>query len=91
MDHEILLWINANQEYLTGLALYDRYGHSPKIGMMLRIGEATAKNRLTLSNELGKSANLNKANRGVKKIRISEGGISGTVVDPKKIFQICLA
>jgi DNA repair protein RadC len=34
---------------------------------------------------------LNKANRIIKKVRISEGGISGTVVDPKKIFQICLA
>jgi DNA repair protein RadC len=34
---------------------------------------------------------LNKANRIVKKVRISEGGTSGTVVDPKKIFQICLA
>ena len=33
---------------------------------------------------------LNKANRVLKKVRISEGGISGTVVDPKKIFQICL-
>jgi len=34
---------------------------------------------------------LNRANRILKKVRISEGGISGTVVDPKKIFQICLA
>jgi len=34
---------------------------------------------------------LNKANRVLKKVRISEGGISGTVVDPKKIFQICLS
>ena len=33
---------------------------------------------------------LNRANRIVKKVKISEGGISGTVVDPKKIFQICL-
>jgi DNA repair protein RadC len=33
---------------------------------------------------------LNKANRVLKKVKISEGGISGTVVDPKKIFQICL-
>ena len=33
---------------------------------------------------------LNKANRVLKKAKISEGGISGTVVDPKKIFQICL-
>ena len=56
MDHEILLWINADQEYLTGLALFDRYGHSPKMGRMLRIGGATGKNRLTLSYELGKIA-----------------------------------
>lgn len=56
MDHEILLWINADQEYLTGLALFDRYGHSPKIGRILRIGGATGKNRLTLSYELGKIA-----------------------------------
>jgi DNA repair protein RadC len=34
---------------------------------------------------------LNKANRIIKKVKISEGGVSGTVVDPKKIFQICLA
>lgn len=33
---------------------------------------------------------LNRANRIIKKVKISEGGISGTVVDPKKIFQICL-
>jgi len=56
MDHEILLWLKSDQEYLTGLALFDRYGHSPKIGRMLRIGGATAKNRLTLSYELGKIA-----------------------------------
>ena len=34
---------------------------------------------------------LSKANKVLKKVRISEGGVSGTVVDPKKIFQICLA
>jgi len=33
---------------------------------------------------------LNRANKIVKKVKISEGGISGTVVDPKKIFQVCL-
>jgi DNA repair protein RadC len=33
---------------------------------------------------------LNRANRIVKKVRISEGGVSGTLVDPKKVFQICL-
>ena len=33
---------------------------------------------------------LNKANKIIKKIRISEGGVSGTVVDPKKVFHIAL-
>jgi DNA repair protein RadC len=33
---------------------------------------------------------LNKANKVVKKSSISEGGVSGTVVDPKKIFKIAL-
>jgi len=33
---------------------------------------------------------LNKANKVIRKIKISEGGISGTVVDPKKIFKISL-
>ena len=33
---------------------------------------------------------LNKANRVVKNCCISEGGVSGTVVDPKKIFKIAL-
>jgi DNA repair protein RadC len=33
---------------------------------------------------------LNRANRIIKKINISEGGISGTFVDPKKIFRYSL-
>ncbi len=33
---------------------------------------------------------LNKANKVIRKCLISEGGISGTVVDPKKIFKIAL-
>jgi DNA repair protein RadC len=33
---------------------------------------------------------LNKANRVIRRCCISEGGISGTVVDPKKIFKIAL-
>jgi DNA repair protein RadC len=33
---------------------------------------------------------LNKANRVIRKCCISEGGVSGTVVDPKKIFKIAL-
>jgi DNA repair protein RadC len=33
---------------------------------------------------------LNKANRVIKKVRISEGGVSGSVVDPKKVFKLAL-
>ena len=33
---------------------------------------------------------LNRSNRVMRKIRISEGGVSGTVVDPKKVFKTCL-
>lgn len=33
---------------------------------------------------------MNRANRVIRKCSISEGGISGTVVDPKKIFKIVL-
>lgn len=33
---------------------------------------------------------LNKANKVIRKCSISEGGVSGTVVDPKKIFKIAL-
>ncbi len=56
MDNEILFWIKADQDYLTGLALFERYTHNTKIGRMLRIGGATVKNRLTLSYELSKIA-----------------------------------
>lgn len=33
---------------------------------------------------------LNRANRVLKQVRISEGSVSGTVADPKKIFKIAL-
>ena len=56
MYNEILFWMNADQDYLTGLALFERYTHNTKIGRMLRIGGATVKNRLTLSYELSKIA-----------------------------------
>jgi DNA repair protein RadC len=33
---------------------------------------------------------LNRANRIIREVQISEGGFSGTVADPKKIFKIAL-
>ena len=59
MDHEILFWMKADQDYLTGLALFERYTHNTKIGRMLRIGGATVKNRLALSYELSKIESIN--------------------------------
>ena len=56
MNNEILFWMKADQDYLSGLALFERYTHNTKIGRMLRIGGATVKNRLTLSYELNKIA-----------------------------------
>lgn len=54
MVHEIFTWLNSEQDYPSGLLLYDRYCKSTNIGRILRIGGATGKNRLTLAYELGK-------------------------------------
>ena len=56
MDHEILMWVNSDQDYFTGVQIYDRYGRNPNLARLLRRGGATVKNRLTLSYELGKIA-----------------------------------
>lgn len=54
MDHEIFTWLNSEQDYPSGLFLYNRYCKNPKLGRILSVGGATVKNRLTLSYELGK-------------------------------------
>ena len=56
MDHEIHKWVNSDQDYFTGVQIYDRYGRNPNLARILRRGGATVKNRLTLSYELGKIA-----------------------------------
>lgn len=56
MDHEILIWLDSDQDYLSGLSLFERYGRNTNLTRILRIGGATGKNRLTLSYELGKLA-----------------------------------
>jgi hypothetical protein len=57
MDHEICNWLSTQQDYPSGLLLYDRYCKNSKLGRILRIGGATGKNRLTLAYELGKIIN----------------------------------
>ena len=54
MDHEIFTWLNSDQDYPSGLLLYDRFCRNSNLGRILRIGGATGKNRLTLAYELGK-------------------------------------
>ena len=54
MDHEIFSWLNSDQDYPSGLLLYDRFCRNPNLGRILRIGGATGKNRLTLAYELSK-------------------------------------
>jgi len=57
MDHEIFTWLNSDQDYPSGLSLYDRHCRNSNLGRILRIGGATGKNRLTLAYELGKMIN----------------------------------
>ena len=57
MDHEIFFWLSSEQDYPSGLSLYDRYCQNSNLGRILRIGGATGKNRLTLAYELGKVIN----------------------------------
>jgi len=54
MDHEIFTRLSSEQDYPSGLILYDRYCKNSNLGRILRIGGATGKNRLTLAYELGK-------------------------------------
>ena len=56
MDHELHMWVNSDQDYFSGVQIYERYGRNPNLARILRRGGATVKNRLTLSYELGKIA-----------------------------------
>lgn len=56
MDQEISSWLNSQQDYHSGLRLFDRYGKNFNLARILRVGGATGKNRLTLAYELGKFA-----------------------------------
>ncbi len=66
MDHDIFTWLNSQQDYPSGLILYDRYCKNPNLGRILRIGGATGKNRLTLAYELGKIIRYQIHNHSVK-------------------------
>lgn len=76
-----------------------------ELGRRRRESEAIQKEKITSSKDVFEVAQssladlnyesfllllLNRANKVLKKIQISEGGVSGTVADPKKIFKIAL-
>ncbi len=54
MDHEIFTWLNSDQDYSSGLLLFERYCKNASLSRILLVGGATGKNRLTLAYELGK-------------------------------------
>jgi len=54
MDHKIIVWLNSDQDYHTGLLLHNRYCKNPNLGRILRVGGANTNNRKTLAYELGK-------------------------------------
>jgi len=56
MVHEISSWLNSQQDYPSGLQLFDRYGKNFNLARILRVGGATGSNRKTLAYELGKLA-----------------------------------
>ncbi|MCF8297755.1 MAG: DNA repair protein RadC [Saprospiraceae bacterium] len=76
-----------------------------ELGKRRRSSEVLNKKRITTSREVFEAFQdvlsdsqyeefwmllLNRANKILKKVCISEGGVSGTVADPKKIFKIAL-
>jgi hypothetical protein len=54
MFHEIQLWFQSNQDYPSGIILFDRFCRNPNLARILRVGGATGKNRKTLAYELQK-------------------------------------
>ena len=77
MDHEIFTWLNSDQDYPSGLLLYDQYCKNPNLGRILRIGGATGKNRLTLAYELAKVIRHLGSQPGMVPINMSDNPGSG--------------
>jgi DNA repair protein RadC len=62
----------------------------PKVTGSKDVFEAMAEKLMDLNHEEFWIILLNRANKIMKRIQISEGGFSGTVADPKKIFALAL-
>ena len=62
----------------------------PKLGTSQQAYDQLGGDMMDLSHEEFWVLLLNRANRMIKKKRVSEGGVSGTVADPKIIFKMAL-
>lgn len=62
-------------------------GERPKVGSSREAYDLLSGDLMDLSHEEFWVLHLNRANRLIRKQRISEGGVSGTVADPKVIFK----
>jgi DNA repair protein RadC len=65
-------------------------GERPKVGTSQDAFSQVKSDLMDLSHEEFWVLLLNRANRIVRKRRISEGGVSGTVADPKIIYKMAL-
>jgi hypothetical protein len=55
MDHEIFSWLGSQQDYPSGLLLYDQHCKNSNLGRIVLFGRSTGKNQLTLAYELSKA------------------------------------
>ena len=58
MIEDIRNFLDNSGDYFTGVALYERFGHSQSLKRLLRVGGDTPSNLETLAYELGKLASL---------------------------------
>jgi DNA repair protein RadC len=65
-------------------------GEKPKIGGSIDAYELLKSDLLDIPHEEFWVLLLNRANRVVRKYQISQGGVAGTVADPKIIFKVAL-
>ena len=91
MDHEIIVWLNSDQDYTSGLLLHEKYARTPHLGRILRVGGATVKNRLTLLYELGKIGKqkaVSKSTPVLKKPPMQQGITKEKNPEPIEVISI---
>ncbi len=67
--NEIEQWLNNQEDYNAGVALYNKYGNSPSLKRVLTINGNTKRNRETLVYELGKIKGNIKPERNINQVK----------------------